>query len=260
MQCFAWVCGGGAGPAGGGGECCPPGSWPALVEPDEYKPKGSECMLGDLKIYAAGKPGPKAIVVLPEVFGWSGRLKGICDTFADHGYYVIMPDCHRGDTAAGKENIPAWVATFPYSTVVGPDFKKMMDHLSGKGATSVGSIGFCWGVWALCKASAEGVPLKCGVGPHPSTKLEGFAFKADEGAMMAKVNMPVLLMPASNDPDNVKPGGEFTKVLESKGGSCVPFPDMTHGWASRGDVKDPKVKRDVEEVMKLAIDFFKKHL
>ena len=39
----------------------------AVLNPRSYYAQGSECMLGDLKIYAAGKPGPKAIVVLPEV-------------------------------------------------------------------------------------------------------------------------------------------------------------------------------------------------
>ena len=36
-----------------------------------------------LPIYTVGTPGAKAIIVLPEVFGWSGRLKGICDTLAN---------------------------------------------------------------------------------------------------------------------------------------------------------------------------------
>merc|ERR1719181_1187625 len=112
MQCFAWLCG--EKPAEP--TCCPPGSWPALKVPEEYTPKGSESMLGDLKIYAAGQPGSKGIIVMPEVFGWNGRLKGICDTFADQGFYVIMPDCHRGDTATGKAD------------VIGPDFQKMMSH------------------------------------------------------------------------------------------------------------------------------------
>jgi hypothetical protein len=47
--------------------------------------------------------------------------------------------------------------------------------------------------------------------------------------MMSKVKMPVLLMPAGDDPDNVKPGGEITKLIEASGGSSELFADMNHG-------------------------------
>ena len=92
--------------------CCPPTAWPALAQPADYSPKGTVVDLGTdgdgepadaaLKLYTVGSFGAdstgtrRTIVVLPEVFGWSGRLKGICDTLAENGYLVVMPDCHRG--------------------------------------------------------------------------------------------------------------------------------------------------------------------
>ena len=82
--------------------CCPAGSWPALLPAEGYVARGSVGAIGDLPIYTVGEPGPRAIVVLPEVFGWGGRLKGICDTLAAEGYFVIMPDCHRGTTASDQ--------------------------------------------------------------------------------------------------------------------------------------------------------------
>jgi len=42
--------------------------------------------------------------------------------------------------------------------------------------------------------------------------------------------MPVLLLPAGDDPDNVKPGGEVASLVEGKGGASVVFPEMKHGW------------------------------
>ena len=69
-------------------------------------------------------------------------------------------------------------------------------------------MGFCWGAWAFCKASAEDMPLACGVSPHPSTKIESWCFKRDELEMLSKVKMPVFLMPAGNDADLIKPAGE----------------------------------------------------
>merc|ERR1712166_1169864 len=72
--------------------------------------------------------------------------------------------------------------------------------------------------------------------------------------------MPVLLMPAGNDDDKIKPDGEGTQALAKAGGKSVCFPDMIHGWCSRGDLKDEKVKRDVEAPMALGIAFFAEHL
>jgi dienelactone hydrolase len=94
--------------------CCPPTAWPALSPPADYIPTGTESKLDDLPIYTVGTPGTKAIIVLPEVFGWGGRLKGICDTLAVEGYFVVMPDCHRGTTAAGQADFGAWVNTYSW--------------------------------------------------------------------------------------------------------------------------------------------------
>ena len=56
--------------------------------------------------------------------------------------------------------------------------------------------------------------------------------------------MPILLMPAGNDPEALLPGGELAALVEANGGRSVPFPDMLHGWASRGDLQAPDVARD----------------
>merc|ERR1712151_1010785 len=113
-----------------------------------------------------------------------------------------------------------------------------MSWLKEKGVTSVGALGHCWGVWALSKAAASEVPLKCGVGPHPSTKVESLAFGGDEKAMLSQVRMPLLLLPAGNDGATYKPGGEIANILASYGGSTHDYPDMAHGWTTRGDLRD----------------------
>jgi len=239
--------------------CCPPGSWPCLTAPEDYTPRGTEDTLEDLPIYVVGEAGDKAIVVMPDVFGWGGRAKGICDTLADQGYFVVMPDPFRTDTAEGKEDFVAWVQGFPWDDKVSGDVARVMAFVESKGATSVGAMGICWGVWAICKASANGVPFKCGAGPHPSTRLEGL-LGGNEVDMMAAVNMPVLLMPAGNDPENLKEGGEIAELMVAKGGASVVFPDMAHGFTTRGDLSVPEVKRDVEAAIGQAIEHFKANL
>ena len=34
----------------------------------------------------------------------------------------------------------------------------------------------------------------------------------------------------------------------------VTFPDMKHGWTTRGDMSDPKVDRDVKKALNLALE------
>ena len=49
-------------------------------------------------------------------------------------------------------------------------------------------------------------------------------------------------MPAVNDLDNVKEGGKVIEVLAKKFGpeltGQTTFPDMQHGWMTRGDPND----------------------
>ena len=70
--------------------CCPPGSLPYATPPAGYTPKGAVVTLPlELPVYVTGPTIATAtVIVLPEVFGWSGRLKGICDTLADEGAKV----------------------------------------------------------------------------------------------------------------------------------------------------------------------------
>ena len=75
--------------------------------------------------------------------------------------------------------------------------------------------------------------------------------------MCSKVSCPVLLLAASNDQEEVKPGGEFTNSFAS--GNSVLFEDQLHGWFSRGDVGDPIIKAGVSKAMDLSMKFFEEN-
>lgn len=235
-----------------------------MKAPEDYTPQGAEDKLGDLPVYFVGDAAAAkgAVIVLPEVFGWQGRLKGICDTLAQNGYFAVLPDPHRGETAEGKEDLLGWLKGCEEKKPVVEDLKAVLAFIESKGLAGkpVGSVGHCYGVWAFCKASAEGLPLKCGVGPHPSIKLEEYAFGKSQADLCKAVAMPVLLMAAGNDPDNVKEGGELVDIFKGKGGGGLDFPDMSHGWFSRGDLADEKVKRDTDVTMKRTLEFLEKNM
>ena len=99
------------------------------------------------------------------------------------------------------------------------------------------------------------------VGCHPSIGAAG-AFGENPDDLVKGVKCPAYLMPAGNDADNLKTDGEYFKILISKFGNdkvaCTEFPDMIHGFVVRGDVSDEKVKRDVEKVIDLSVQYMNK--
>ena len=72
-------------------------------------------------------------------------------------------------------------------------------------------------------------------------------------------------MPADNDSDSVKPGGESTRILEQARvvpdfAVSVPFPDMKHGWVTRGDdTKDGNIARDQADALRRCAEFILEH-
>lgn len=156
--------------------------------------------------------------------------------------------------------------------------------------SNIGLIGFCWGVWAITKAcsmlecnekhgnngkrTSSSWNVKCGVGFHPSLKFEDVAFYRNqvEMAKSAAGNVPLLYLVAGNDADNIKPPkGEIAKVISDSGNihcegretnrdqlpRCVEFPDMMHGWVSRGDTSLGEVKKGAEDALMMAVEFFR---
>ena len=237
--------------------CCPEMSWPAMMPDMDYVPAGKELHISGLKIYEVGNRTEQAIVVLPEIYGWDGRLKPICDTFALAGYLVVMPDLFHGETAHGKsdEEKGAWLRTFPFQGRIDKDLGILFDHLQH--VQRIACVGFCWGAWAGWKAAAHGFPLQCGAFAHPSTKIERTIFGADEEALARAVKMPVLLLPAGNDPAELKEGAVLKALPHA---TSKVFPEMKHGWVTRGDFADPSVERDVQHAMKLIFEHLRLHM
>jgi hypothetical protein len=109
---------------------------------------------------------------------------------------------------------------------------------------------------------------------HPEIKVVGgwhpshqniFPILGENGEAFAKkLTAAVFLLTAGDDNANVKPGGEYEAWLKSRAGHqhllLHEFPDMKHGWVSRGDAADEKIARDYKEAMRLSTQFFQSHL
>jgi len=276
--------------------CCPSVSWgspfdvPHRTKSVDNANDGKSIMIGpnkDLEVYIT-KPmdtntvvEKKAIMVFTDVYGLQNRLFAICDTLAsDLNLYVVAIDCFRGETKDNHENdFLDWIKKHPYDVVqtsndgvhsVNNDIEWCFEFLSDQfdiDPANVGAIGFCWGVWAMTKAISSGIPFKCGLGFHPSIKLEDI-HGGDQVSMarIASKKAPLFYCVSGNDPDNIKPGGEVAQIISSSRHNvddklkrqqpkCIEFPDMIHGWVSRGDTSKENVKRDAEKALQLGTLF-----
>lgn len=197
-------------------------------------------------------------------WGPSDRLRRLADTFSQSGYHAIIPDSFRGETVDSHPNFVEWAGKFTFEDVVKKDLEAVLNYLHIEGNVSpkddnIAIIGFCWGGWVIAKSASEGFPWKCGVSMHPATKLESFVFHRDETAMMGKINMPFLLLPAGNDEENLKPGSPVVEKLREKGGDSIVFERMVHGWVSRGDIGQPDVREDIDKALDLTVKFIEKN-
>lgn len=86
-------------------------------------------------------------------------------------------------------------------------FKKVLGYLSKQGITKFFAIGFCWGVWFAFKMAAKYDCFIAIAGPHPSLGLQRMVYGGNEVALAETIKCPAFLMPAGNDPENVKEKG-----------------------------------------------------
>jgi len=244
--------------------CCPPGSLPKRSA-GAHVPKGQYTKSGDLDVYVSGEGKNGAgIIVNPEVFGIkAGDLAEICDAFADQGYFVVMPDWHRGVYVTDFSKFKEWINKFPWSGIKA-DFEKNVQPLFQKaGVKKIGAIGFCYGTWVNLHLAGE-CRVQSVMNLHPS-HTHVFGMNGEDGAkVVGAVKCPVLQCPAGADPEANQPGNSDEKTWKGTAGSdhvCVKaFKDMPHGWVSRAD---RKVAAQVEQqniAWGMALDWARKTL
>ena len=130
----------------------------------------------------------------------------------------------------------------------------------------VGIVGFCWGAFAVFECCQKENSFSVGVSLHPAIYIAE-AFGHSPVKLAENITCPQLLLPAGNDKESDKPGGEVVNALQKlpapigPASKSVEFPDMAHGWVTRGDVaNDPAIARDVDLAMKMTKDFLDAHL
>ena len=235
------------------------------------------------------------ILVIHDIFGPRvGRHTEICDSLAAAGFIVACPDLFGdGEARARASLLPNWpikqlsnilgliccckvgymsrAMKTKWESSIAPTLALIMRQLdtsSGK-PLKWGAVGFCWGalpVARLLTGLANEPNVGCGIAFHPS--LRG----AVAEAAVRAVRKPLLLCPCGDDPSNVQAGGAFADVLSSifergaargaftDGFNAVhTFPDMLHGFMTRGPITEPAIARDYAEGVRLMTRFFVAH-
>lgn len=275
--------------------CCPPDAEPFAEAPKDYTPQGRSLTItasdgSPMRLYLVGEgnAGSKAgVIVAHDIFGGdSGRHKQLCDQLAAEGGYVVaMPDLFHGLYDQGEADLwpPFWKAPFYLAQVfgklaplkpwsprgVGDDVRIAYAELATLGVERVGMVGFCYGAYIVMRASAEGeLPgMVAGVSVHPSVHSLAPLGDVREEDVVRGCRCPQLVLSTVSEPEAWQSGGaveNWLKALPSPlGGQSslqdIP-PPVRHGFATRGNMADPNVAREVRNVYDKTLDFFNTHL
>ncbi|KAL6938218.1 hypothetical protein ACO0RG_004762 [Hanseniaspora osmophila] len=221
---------------------------------DPSKCKGCECGGSE------PKECEKVIVMLTDVFGNTlTNCLLIADDLANQGFKVLIPDILLGETIditkVDKVNFQDWMSRHENS-ITKPVVDAFMQKVKAEMKPNfLGVVGHCFGakfaVQQLDHSAENKGVADCAAVAHPS-------FVTMEE--LAAIEKPLLISAAENDDifpaelrhqseDKLKEIGA-TYQLDLFGG-------VSHGFAARGDVSDPKVKYAKEKVLLDQIYWFK---
>jgi len=229
----------------------------------DYEAKGEyKSFAGIDKVYMVGPEGTgKAIIIIYDIFGYFPQTLQGADILAEAVQTrVLMPDFLKGKPFPVDKFPPKGkteeaelqlffattanpVLTLPYITAVGEQLKK-------EGVSKVGVLGFCWG---------GKLSILSGHQEWPD------AVAAIHPAMLSAGDADALKVPLGLFPTQDEPIEEYEKMIKaisdkpwaSKNVYKV-YPTQIHGFAAaRGDLTDPEVKAQYEDVYGRTATFFK---
>lgn len=215
-----------------------------------------------------GKSDVKAAVLVPDVF--SGRPLMVAYRFLPEFFsgLISLPSfVYRVRIQGTKQFLsPIYDTLLPWVEKQGVDLNSS--------TISLPWVGFCFGGWLGCKciaysreANDNETPTPrwtCGIGIHPSLIPERAGGGSEEELASSLGDTPLLLMPASNDGYHPNTGDEVLHILSSNRSILeedisVPFPDVKHGFCSRGDSSNETVLEAQRKAEALAAEFILKH-
>lgn len=213
-------------------------------------------------VYPERSTKAPVVVVVHEIFGLSGWVRGVADQLAADGFIAIAPDLLTGKVTpvAGTDTVAAAAATSAIRILQPADVQRQLAAV-GQYGTSLpaaekryGIIGFCWG-GGISFAHAVVSPPGLGAavvyyGTSPAT------------SSLANVNVPVLGLYGGEDARvgaTVPPADSAMRAL---GKSFEPhtFPGAGHGFLRQQDGQGGANFEASRRAWLLTISFFRTYL
>lgn len=204
--------------------CCPPNSHPSLS--DNYTPIGTINSFNSVEFYEVGtlKSQGNAIIIFSDIWGWnSGRVRRFADILSEFVDYILIPKLLSPTIDGGTDDdglppgydlsahpeVWGWLSQFNYGYMK-PKIDEIFTYLNQAGVEKIGLMGVCYGGYLVCHSAIEHPNVVCGVIPHPSIHAEEGLFGGNNAELAKKVHIPLLLLPAGNDPASYLPGGDVS--------------------------------------------------
>ncbi|CAE8616838.1 unnamed protein product [Polarella glacialis] len=274
--------------------CCPRGAYGPLANVSSKGLRGSyqEIGNGTLGYVVGGGEGvDKGIIMFSDIFGFdTGRHMQICDMLAERcGCVVICPDFFHSRAPQldrpmrlNASTVLAMLTRMPrlihvLRSTKWPGIRQDLDaavaFLKARGVARAAGLGFCWGGYALWRASGEEdlAPgfLVCGASCHPSVHncagMSGDPLTPME--IVSRVRCPQLVLSSKGEPEDWWPGGAVEAAVRGLGDSATAagsvfrvFEAREHGFVCRGDLDNAAVSQDVDAALEAVVDFFKDKL
>ncbi len=149
---------------------------------------------------APDDPAVTGIVIFPDVRGLFHFYEELALRFAERGHAAIAFDYFGRTAGTGKRDAEWEYAPHVEQTTdagVQADARAAVDELRSRGATSVFSVGFCFGGRASWVASASGHGLAGSVGFYGSPTRERGGASVVQRA--AQIECPILALQAGDD-------------------------------------------------------------
>ncbi|KAF8183685.1 dienelactone hydrolase endo-1,3,1,4-beta-D-glucanase [Pholiota molesta] len=231
----------------------------------EGTPKGKFETIGGVYTYVATPtvdyPKDKAILFLTDVFGPQFiNAQLLADDFAANGFKVYAPDILNGDPVPTSAFDPGsdfdlgnWFPTHTQAHTR-PTIDKVVNALKAEGITTFGATGYCFGARYVFDLAFDNV-IKVSVVSHPSL----LKVPDDLEKYVQTSKAPLLINSCTTDsqfPLEVQPKADEIFAKFEPGYKREYFEGLTHGFAVRGDMSDPKQKAGKEGAFKAAVEWF----
>ncbi|KAH9066713.1 alpha/beta-hydrolase [Lactarius vividus] len=204
-------------------------------------------------------PKDKAILYLTDVFGLELNNRLVVNDFARDGFKAYAPDLFEGDavneTAFDPGSYFDLFKWLPKHTAkhAGKRVRSVIEELKSRGVTVFGAIGYCYGTRLLFDLAFENI-IRVAVITHPSPlTTEGLDIYVENSKTPLHLNScehdelfpPAFALATDENSSNFEPGYKRTY-----------WEGVYHGFATRGDLKNPVVTAAKEGAFKAIVEWF----